>query len=139
MRTYSEMVQYRTLENRFRYLSLRGRVGETTFGFDRFINQGFYRSREWRLIRRDVIVRDEGCDLGVLNWPIRERIIIHHMNPMSVDDVVDGDESILDPEYLVCVSHKTHNAIHYGDERQLPRLFVPRQRGDTDLWKRIKR
>ena len=136
MRTYSEMVQYRTLEERYKYLSLRGRVGQATFGFDRYLNQGFYQSREWRLVRRDVIVRDEGCDLGIAEWPIHDRIIIHHMNPMVVEDIIDGDDSILDPEFLVCVSHKTHNAIHYGDQRQLPRAFVPRSPGDTILWSR---
>lgn len=134
IRTYSELTRYHTLEDRFRYLSLRGVVGEVTFGFDRFINQGFYRSREWRSIRDHVIVRDNGCDLGVDGWPIHDRVIIHHMNPMSVNEIVDGDDSILNPEFLVSVSHKTHNAIHYGDESQLPRIFVPRRPGDTKSW-----
>ena len=136
MRTYSEMRKRRTLEERFQYLSLRADVGTATFGFDRYINQAFYRSREWRLIRDDIIVRDGGCDLGVPEWPIHDRVIIHHMNPMSVRDIVEGDNSILDPEYLVCVSHRVHNAIHYGDVGQLPRPYAPRTPGDTKLWSR---
>lgn len=136
MRSYSEMKRFETLVERYQYLSLKGCVGEATFGFDRYVNQEFYRSRQWRLIRDDIIVRDNGCDLGVPDWPIHDRIIIHHMNPMSVRDIVEGDSSILDPEYLVCVSHRTHNAIHYGDVEQLPRPYAPRRPGDTKLWSR---
>jgi hypothetical protein len=134
IRTYSELVEYETFKERFRYLSLRGNVAEATFGFDRYINQGFYRSRQWKQIRYDVIARDLGCDLGVAGYEIHDQLTVHHMNPMSVEDIVDGDPSILDPEFLITTTHQTHNAIHYGDERQLPQPFVERRPGDTKLW-----
>lgn len=136
LRRYSELVLERTFEDRFRYLSLRGVVGEATFGYDRYVNQQFYRSREWRRLRQDIIVRDNGCDLGVEGHEIYDKIIIHHMNPMTMDDIDSGNEDILNPEYLICVSHKTHNAIHYGDERLLPRPLAERRPGDTLLWRR---
>lgn len=113
---------------------LRGEVGAATFGFDRWINQGFYRSREWRNLRHDIIARDNGCDLGIEGHEIYERPIIHHMNPMSPEDIVHGDEDNLNPDFLITVSHPTHNAIHYGDDRQLPRPIAPRSPGDTKLW-----
>lgn len=128
--------QRKTFLDRYHYLALRGQVGDATFGPDRYINQAFYRSREWRRIRDTVIVRDEGCDLGMPGFDLHDRIYIHHMNPMTVADIVGSDDSILDPEYLVCVSHRTHNAIHYGDETLLPREFTPRSAGDTILWRR---
>lgn len=134
IKTYSELRRLATIEERFRYLTLRGNVGESTFGFERYINQAFYRSTEWRSIRRDVIVRDNGCDLGVDGYDIHDRVIIHHMNPMTVDDVRHGNSDILNPEYLITTSHQTHNAIHYGDESLLPREFVERKPGDTKLW-----
>jgi len=134
VRTYSELRRLETFEERFGYLSLRGRVGDTTFGFDRYVNQQFYTSREWRQIRNDIIVRDNGCDLGVEGYDIHDRIYIHHMNPMRLSEIVDGDSRILDPEYLISVTHRTHNAIHYGDESQLLRPFVERRPGDTKLW-----
>lgn len=134
IRTYSEMRRFDTLEERYQYLKLRGEVGASTFGFDRFINQDFYKSREWRHVRQHVILRDNGCDLGVDGYEIHDRIIIHHMNPMSVEDIVHGDEAIIDPEVLITTTHRTHNAIHYGDERQLPREYVDRRPGDTKLW-----
>lgn len=133
-RTITELYQIPTFEERFRYLSLSGRVGEATFGSDRWINQTFYRSREWRLIRDHVIARDLGCDLGIAGLEIRDRILIHHMNPMVAADIVHGDEAIVDPEFLITTMHSTHNAIHYGDERQLRKPFVPRSGGDTRLW-----
>jgi hypothetical protein len=133
-RTYSELRRIETFEERFRYLSLRGRVGESTFGFDRWMNQEFYRSREWKQIRHHVIARDYGCDLGIEGYEIHSGLYIHHMNPMQVSDIAHGDEHILNPEYLITTSHPTHNAIHYGDERLLPRPFEPRRRGDTKLW-----
>lgn len=135
-RSYSELSRLSSFEDRFRYLMLRGEVGSSTFGFDRYINQQFYRSRQWRRLRQDVIVRDDGCDLGVAGYEIYDRILIHHMNPMMTKDIIHGDESILDPEFLICVTHQTHNAIHYGDERQLPRLLIVRKSGDTQLWNR---
>lgn len=133
-RAYSELRRLETLEERFRYLSLRGRVGRETFGFDRYLNQQFYASTEWKQIRTHVIARDEGCDLGVTGYDIHDRIYIHHMNPMTVDDVVTGDSSILDPEFLIVVSQRTHNAIHYGTEGSLLRPLVERRPGDTKLW-----
>ena len=134
IRSYSELRRLETFEDRFKYLSLRGVVGESTFGFDRYINQQFYTSRQWRQIRNHVIARDNGCDLGVEGYEIHARVIIHHMNPMTADDIVHGDEDILDPEFLITVAHQTHNAIHYGDEKLLPRPFVERRPGDTKLW-----
>lgn len=136
IRSYRELRRRTTFLERFHYLALRGVVGEATFGFDRHINQRFYRSREWRHLRDEIIIRDEGCDLGVEGHEIHGRILIHHMNPMTVDNIVDGDDSILDPEYLICVSHQTHNAVHYGDESLLPKPFVERRPGDTKLWRR---
>lgn len=133
-RTYSELSRLETFEDRFRYLCLQGRVGETTFGWDRWINQKFYTSVQWRQARNHVIARDLGCDLGVEGYEIHSKIYIHHMNPMTVRDISEADESILNPEFLITTTHRTHNAIHYGDERQLPRPFVERRPGDTKLW-----
>lgn len=109
-------------------------MGASTFGFDRHINQKFYTSRQWRSVRNYVIDRDQGCDLGIEGFEIHDRVYIHHMNPMQVDDIVHGDPDILNPEYLITVTHQTHNAIHYGDKRQLPRQLADRQPGDTNLW-----
>lgn len=141
LRTYSELNMFQTFEDRFRYLALRGQVGDATFGYDRWLNQDFYKSREWRHIRQYVIARDEGCDLGVPGREVPDgvRLLIHHMNPIVSEDIIHGDEDIIDPEYLITVTHQTHNAIHYGDERQLPRLFVERRPGDTTLWSRKER
>lgn len=134
IRTYTELSQYDTLEDRFDYLALNGRVSEMTFGFDRWINQRFYRSAEWRDARNFVIARDLGFDLGVDGFPIKGSPTIHHMNPIAFQDLEDGNPAIIDPEYLICTSHRTHNAIHYGDRRQLPQQFVERSPGDTRLW-----
>jgi hypothetical protein len=134
IRTYSELIQFGTLYDRFRYLELHGVVGEDTFGFDRWMNQVFYSSREWKQVRHRVIVRDEGCDLALPGHEIFDRVYIHHMNPITPEQLIHADESILDPEFLISCSHQTHNAIHYGDERQLPRPFTPRRPGDTKLW-----
>ena len=134
IRTYSELKRYDTFLERFRYLMLPGHVGVKTFGFDRHVNQRFYRSTEWRHVRQHVIARDLGCDLGVADYEIFDKILIHHMNPMTIDDLASGDDSIIDPEFLISTTHKTHNAIHFGDESQLPRLTVERQPGDTRLW-----
>lgn len=131
MRSYSELSQIDSFEERFRYLSLKGNVGEVTFGHARDTNQQFYASRQWKRVRRDVILRDNGCDLGVDGYEIHSRLYIHHMNPMQVSHLRDGDPSVLDPEFLITTTHQTHNAIHYGDERQLPRLFEERRPGDT--------
>ena len=133
-RSYTELVRYSTLEDRFDYLKLGAQVGESTFGFDRYINQAFYRSTQWKHIRNHVIARDRGLDLGVEGYEVHDRVIIHHMNPMGVEDIVDGDESILDPEYLIMTTHRTHSAIHYGDKRLLTPKLVARTPGDTRLW-----
>lgn len=134
IRTYSELMRQDTFEDRYRYLALRGGVGDSTFGFDRYINQQFYTSREWRDVRRHIILRDNGCDLGFDGYEIHNRLYIHHLNPMSVDEIVEGDPRILDPEFLITTTHRTHNAIHYGDERLLPQPLVDRRPGDTKLW-----
>lgn len=134
IRTYSELMRLETLRERFEYLRLSGVVGDSTFGFDRYINQTFYRSKQWRDIRHEIIVRDNGCDLGVEGYDIHNRLIIHHMNPMAPIDITSGGTHILDPEFLITTTHLTHNAIHYGDERLLPREFVERSSGDTKLW-----
>lgn len=134
IRSYSELRRLDTFEERYRYLALRGEVGRSTFGFDRYINQAFYRSHEWKYIRNHVIARDLGCDLGVEGYEIHDRIYIHHMNPIEASQISHGDEDILDPEYLITTTHRTHNAIHYGDERQLPRPLIARSPGDTLLW-----
>jgi len=133
-RTYDELSKLDTFEKRFRYLALDGEVGAATFGFDRWINQRFYTSREWRQVRNLVIDRDQGCDLGIEGREIFGRLVIHHMNPMSVNEIVHGDGGILDPDALITTTHRTHNAIHYGDERQLPRQLIERKPGDTKLW-----
>ncbi len=134
IRTYAEMAQFDSLEDRFEYLALRSSVGMSTFGFDRWLNQQFYTSQAWRQVRNRVIVRDGGCDLGVPGYDIHSRAIIHHMNPIDVSQLVQGDQSVLDPEYLVCTTHNTHNAIHYGDRNLLPKQYVERRVGDTKLW-----
>ena len=135
IRTYSELRRLETLQNRFRYLELRGVIGAATFGFDRWMNQQFYRSAEWRQIRNHVIARDNGCDLGVAGWEIHNRLYIHHMNPMTVQDLEEGNADILDPEFLITVTQRTHNAIHYSDEELLPKVYVERRPGDTTLWR----
>lgn len=133
-RTYTELSRLETFEERFRYLCVGGVVGEDTFGFDRWLNQEFYTSREWRLARREVILRDHGCDLGIRGLEIVYGLLVHHINPMSVRDVERGESWILDPEFLITTSRTTHNAIHFGTEPPLPRRFVERKAGDTKLW-----
>lgn len=134
-RSYSELRRLDTLEERFDYLSLGGIVGEETFGSERWVNQRFYHSREWRDVRNHVIVRDQGLDLGAPDTPIRGAPRIHHMNPLTIDDIENATENLLDPEFLISTALRTHNAIHYGDERQLPRPFVARSPGDTAPWR----
>lgn len=124
----------RTFEERFEYLSLDGRVGKQTFGFERWLNQSFYTSREWRQVRHQIIARDEGCDLGVRGYEIHDKIIIHHIVPMTVDDFEDGNPMMLNPNNLITTSHNTHNAIHYGDASLLIQLPKERTPGDTKLW-----
>lgn len=134
IRTYSEMIQLETFEERFDYLSIRSSVGIATFGFERYLNQQFYRSTQWRHVRDLVILRDNGCDLADDDHMIHDRIIIHHMNPMTIEDVEEGNPAILDPEFLITTTHRTHNAIHYGDATLLRQPYVERRPGDTKLW-----
>lgn len=133
-KTYSELIKRDTLLGRFNYLKLGGQVGRETFGFDRYLNQGFYTSVEWKNVRQYVIARDLGCDLGVEGHEIHGRILVHHMNPVIVEDIKHSNEDILNPDYLITTTHQTHNAIHYGNERLLPRPFIERMPGDTKLW-----
>ena len=134
IRAYSELRKIETFEERYKYLQLRGDVGESTFGFDRYLNQKLYQSQEWKHCRHFVITRDNGCDLGIEGYEIHDRVYIHHMNPIIADDIKYGNADMFDPRYLITTSHRTHNAIHYGDENLLPRILVPRRPGDTKLW-----
>lgn len=137
IRSYTELSQLGTFEERFNYLRLNGQVGRDTFGFDRIFNQKFYKSTEWLGIRDYVIVRDLGCDLGMEGHEIYgQRILIHHMNPISLDDIKNASKFLLDPEYLISTIHSTHNAIHYGDENLLIKAPIERSRNDTCPWKR---
>lgn len=135
IRRYSELCELKTFEERYEYLKLNGVVGSETFGFDRFLNQKFYKSPEWKKVRDQVIIRDNGCDLGMEGHDIYKKVIIHHMNPILQKDIEYATEYLLDPEYLICVSHETHNAIHYGDENQLVKGPVIRTPNDTCPWK----
>ena len=136
-RTYSELITLPTFKERFNYLKLNGYIGEQTFGFDRYLNQKFYRLPEWKRIRREVILRDNGCDLGMVDREIPPgvRIIVHHMNPIAVKDIANKLDWILDPEYLICTMKITHNAIHYGDENLLYADPIERMPNDTTPWR----
>lgn len=136
IKTYSELIALPTFEERFRYLRLKGAVGEDTFGFDRYLNQVFYRSAEWKRVRDQVIIRDNGCDLGIEGREIYGRILIHHMNPITIKDIQSASEFLLNPDYLICVTHATHNAIHYGDEHLLITAPIERTKNDTCPWKK---
>lgn len=133
-RSYSELQEFRTFEERYDYLMLKARVGESTFGFERWMNQTFYRSKEWRDLRHEIIVRDQSCDLGIPGYDIFERPIIHHIIPMTVEDLENGNPLCLDPENLITTTHNTHNAIHWGDRSLLKVLPPERSPGDTRLW-----
>jgi hypothetical protein len=133
-KTYNELSRLHTFEERFEYLRLYGDVGSSTFGFDRHINQRFYKSLEWKRSRDFVITRDDGCDLGMPGYEIHDSILVHHINPMVVDDIVHAEEWIFDPNYLICTTQATHNAIHYSDVSLLPKIVVARRAGDTKLW-----
>ena len=135
IRTYSELILLPTFEERFKYLQLNGRIGDDTFGFDRYINQNFYKSADWKRIRDQIIIRDNGCDLALEGYEIYGRILIHHMNPITVNDVELSTEYLMNPEYLICVTHNTHNAIHYSDEKLLMKGPVVRTKNDTCPWK----
>lgn len=136
IRTYSELITLPTFEERFEYLQLNGAVGEETFGFDRYLNQVFYRSRRWKLIRDSIIIRDNGCDLGVEGYDIYGKIIIHHMNPLSIRDIEHESDYLLNPEFLISTTLNTHNAIHYGDKNLLITAPVERRKNDTCPWKK---
>ena len=137
IRTYSELSTLQTFEERYNYLRLDGKVGADTFGFDRIFNQMFYRSSEWRSVRNSVIIRDNGCDLGLEGHEIYgQRILIHHMNPISLKDIERKSDILLNPEYLITTIHSTHNAIHYGDIDLIPRMPIERTKNDTCPWKR---
>ena len=136
IRTYSELITIPTFEERYDYLRLGGKVGEETFGFDRYINQLFYRSKEWKSIRDRIITRDNGCDLGIDGREIYGKILIHHMNPITKDDILQRSEYLLDPEYLITTIKNTHDAIHYGDRSLLITSPVERSRNDTCPWRR---
>lgn len=135
IRRYSDLVMLDSFKDRYEYLKLQGQVGMDTFGLDRYLNQTLYRSKKWINSRNEVIIRDNGCDLGVIGYDIFGKIIVHHMNPLTVEEIEEDSDDIYNPEFLICVSHITHNAIHYGDERLLPRLSVERTRNDTCPWK----
>lgn len=135
IRTYSELVTFPTFKERYKYLKLAGNVGEDTFGFDRYLNQAFYKSKEWLDIRNYVIVRDHGCDLGLDGYEIHGRILIHHMNPITKADILQRSEFLLDPEYLITTVKRTHDAIHYGDDSLLMDAPVERTRNDTCPWR----
>jgi len=137
IKCYSELKTFSTFEERYNYLRLMGKVGQDTFGFDRIFNQMFYRSREWKNVRDIVIARDNGCDLGIEGREINERVLIHHMNPISLDDIRNNTDILLDPEFLITTIHSTHNAIHYGDENLLIKKPVVRTKFDTCPWKSI--
>ena len=137
IRTYSELITLPTFEERYRYLKLDGVIGEDTFGFDRYLNQEFYqRDQEWKRIRDFVIIRDQGCDLGVEGREIRGKILVHHMNPITKEDILKRSEFLLNPEYLICTLKSTHDAIHYGDENLLMKGPVERKPNDTCPWRK---
>ena len=135
LRKYSELIRLPTFKERYEYLRIGGLVGESTFGFERFLNQALYTSQRWRLLRNHIIVRDNGCDLGVEGYDIYDKIIIHHMNPLTREQMKEPDDAMFDPEYLICVSQTTHNAIHYGDASLLKHDYIPRRPNDTCRWK----
>ena len=138
MRTYRELILLPTFEERFEYLKLNGGVSNETFGFDRMLNQVFYKSPVWEKIRREVILRDNGCDLGIPGFEVQGKVLVHHMNPISIDDLLDGTDILMDPNYLITVSHDTHNAIHYGTEPTTAKYegYAERTPGDTLLWRK---
>ena len=138
MRTYEILSKLTTFKDRFNYLKLDGKIGEDTFGFDRYLNQVFYRSPEWRHVRDLVIVRDNGNDLGLDGFRIYGKVLIHHMNPITYHDIIHREEDILNPNYLICVSQRTHNAIHYGSEDLLPKEPAERKANDTCPWRQFR-
>ena len=136
IRTYSELIQIPTYKERFEYLRLDGQVGRDTFGYDRYLNQIFYRSQKWKSIRDQIIIRDNGCDLAMEGYDIYSKIIIHHMNPITIKDIELESDYLMDPEFLICVTHNTHNAIHYSDSNLLITAPIERTKNDTCPWRR---
>ena len=135
IRTYSELITIPTFEERFEYLQLKGSVGKDTFGYDRYLNQVLYRSPEWKSLRNQIIIRDDGCDLACDGYDIYGKVLIHHLNPITVEDVLARSRKVFDPDNLVCVSHSTHNAIHYGDVDLLVTEPIIRTKNDTCPWR----
>lgn len=135
IKTYSELITLPTFEERFKYLQLDGVVGEETFGFDRYINQNFYQSSEWKALRRQIIIRDNGCDLGIEGREIHSRIIIHHLNPITKEDLLSMNDLVMNPEYLICTCKRTHDAIHYSDENIIIKAPIERTKNDTCPWR----
>lgn len=135
IRCYHELKRLPTFKERYDYLRIGGLVGESTFGYERYLNQMLYSSSRWRQLRDQIIIRDNGCDLGIEDFQIQDKIIIHHMNPITIEQIEESASEIFDPEYLICCSYQTHNAIHYGDQSLLPQLPVVRRPNDTCLWK----
>lgn len=136
IRTYTELMKLPTFKERFLYLKLNGKVAEETFGFDRYLNQQFYKSSEWLELRDRIIIRDNGCDLGIPDREIYKRIIIHHMNPITKYDIINRTDILLNPEYMISTMKRTHDAIHYGDESLLYDMPVERTKHDTCPWRR---
>ena len=136
IRTYSELMTFTTFEDRYKYLRLGGKVGNETFGFDRYLNQVFYKSKEWLEIRDYIIIRDNGCDLGIEGREIHDKILVHHMNPITKEDILNRSDYLFNPEYLICTVKRTHDAIHYGDDSLLFTELVTRTKNDTCPWRR---
>lgn len=135
IRSYSELRRLATLKERFDYLSMRKGIGIETFGFDRWINQEFYQSKEWKTFRRDIIARDNGNEMGLDGYPIKGLIVVHHMNPLTEEDIVNSTDALFNPENVICVSDRTHRAIHYGDFGLLPQPLIERKPNDTIPWR----
>ena len=135
IKCYSDLRQIDSFKERYFYLKLHGKVGEETFGYDRFVNQALYKSYEWKKTRREIIIRDNGCDLGVDGFELDSFVIVHHINPITLEDIEEERDIIFDPENLICCSQRTHKAIHFGDESLLPKEPIIRRPGDTCLWK----
>lgn len=135
IRTYSELITIPTFEERFEYLQLKGSVGKDTFGYDRYLNQVLYRSPEWKRLRNQIIIRDDGCDLACDGYDVYGKVLIHHLNPITIEDVLARSRKVFDPDNLVCVSHNTHNAIHYGDVDLLVTGPIIRTKNDTCPWR----
>jgi len=134
-KSYRELYKLKTFKSRYKYLRLRGTVGLDTFGYDRYLNQILYQSSVWKSVRDDVIIRDDGCDLGIPGYDVIDKIVVHHINPITKTQIEFVDDIMFDPEFLICTSHRTHMAIHYGDERLLPKPMIVRRPGDTVPWR----